>query len=64
MTESERSAELIHDMRNRLAIVRANVEAFIDGKLSPSPKRLEAVLQSLDQLADLLNEFQEGASRD
>jgi len=49
--------ELIHDMRNSLAVARANVEAFIDGKLKPTTGRLEAVLQSLTQLEELLNDF-------
>jgi len=53
----DRFNELIHDMRNRLAVARANVEAFIDGKLEPTAGRLDAVLQSLTQLEELVNEF-------
>src|SRR5690348_12821013 len=44
-------------MRNRLTVARANVEAFIDGKIKPTPSRLKAVLQSLAQLEELLNDF-------
>lgn len=59
MNDRERLSELIHDMRNRLTVARANVEAFIDGKLSPTPGRLKALLQSLAQLEQLLNDFKE-----
>lgn len=57
MNERTRQNELVHDIRNRLAVARANVEAFIDGKLEPTPARLKVVLQSLDQLAGLLNDL-------
>ena len=56
MRTAVRQSELIHDIRNRLTVVRANVEAFIDGKLPPTPSRLKAVLQSLTQLEQLLND--------
>ncbi len=49
--------ELIHDVRNRLAIARGNIEAFIDGKLEPTRPRLDAVLQSLTQLDALVDEI-------
>jgi len=49
--------DLIHDIRNRLSVARANIEAFIDGKLVPSPDRLESVLQTLDQLNALLDKI-------
>ena len=57
MTGRSRRSELIHDIRNRLAIARANIEAFIDGKLKPTQARLGAVLQSLEQLDALIDEF-------
>ena len=38
---------LVHDIRNHLAVAVANVEAIADGKLEATPKRLEAILQSL-----------------
>jgi two-component system sensor histidine kinase BaeS len=53
----DRLDELVHDMRNRLTVARANVEAFIDGKIEPTAGRLEALLQSLAQLEGLLNEL-------
>src|SRR5579863_3736258 len=51
------TSETVHDIRNRLAVVRANIEAFIDGKLAPTSKRLTAMLQSLDQLEGLLHDL-------
>lgn len=60
MSDRAHQSELIHDIRNRLAVARANVEAFIDGKLEPTPARLKVVLQSLDQLAALVNELKPG----
>jgi len=46
--------ELIHDIRNRLTVARANVEAFIDGKLEPTGERLASVLRSLEQAGVML----------
>ena len=57
MSHRARSDEVIHDIRNRLAVARANIEAVIDGKLEATPARLNIVLQSLDQLAALLNDL-------
>jgi signal transduction histidine kinase len=48
------SSELVHEMRNQLTIVRANVEAFIDGKLVPTTERLEALVQSLRHMDAML----------
>jgi signal transduction histidine kinase len=45
---------VIHEIRNHLAIGIANVEAFRDGVLEPSPKRLAAVLQALREVERLL----------
>jgi signal transduction histidine kinase len=64
LNDRARQNEIVHDIRNRLAVARANIEAFIDGKLDPSPARLKVVLQSLDQLAGLLNDFKPGAAVD
>ena len=47
---------IVHEMRNQLAVAVANIEAFIDGKLEPSPRRLRAVLQALSELDVLLND--------
>ncbi len=40
----------IHEMRNQLTVAVANIEAFLDGKLSPTPARLSAVLLALREL--------------
>ena len=56
MSDRARPDEVIHDIRNRLAVARANIEAFIDGKLKATPERLKIVLQALDQLAALLTD--------
>ena len=44
------------DIRNHLAVAVAWIEAFIDGKLVPTPARLDAVLQALYALDVLLND--------
>lgn len=54
MNGREQIPELIHDIRNRLSIAKATIEAFLDGKLAPTTDRLTSVLQTLDQLNDLL----------
>jgi hypothetical protein len=41
-------SSIIHDIRNQLAIAAANVEAFHDGILVPTPERLRAVLDALE----------------
>ncbi|MDQ6942014.1 MAG: sensor histidine kinase [Candidatus Eremiobacteraeota bacterium] len=48
---------LIHEIRNHLAVAIANVEAFRDGVLEPSPKRLSSVLQALGEVENLLGEL-------
>lgn len=48
---------ILHDMRNQLAVAVANIEAFIDGKLEPTPARLSAVLQSLNELNMLIGDL-------
>jgi two-component system sensor histidine kinase BaeS len=57
MSGTERFNEVVHDMRNQLTVARANVEAFIDGKVEPTAARFQAVLQSLTQLEGLLNDL-------
>jgi hypothetical protein len=44
----------LHDIRNHLAVAIANVEAFRDGVLEPSPTRLAAVLEALTSIEALL----------
>jgi two-component system sensor histidine kinase BaeS len=51
----------VHEMRNQLAVATANIEAFIDGKLAPTPDRLSAVLHALGRLDSLMNDLRPGA---
>ena len=51
-------SELIHDMRNKLAVARANIEAFIDGKLAPTNERLTGVVQTLRHLEQLIKDLE------
>jgi len=51
---------VLHEIRNHLAVAIANVEAFRDGVLEPSPKRLAAVLQALGEVDVLLRELSPG----
>ncbi len=48
---------VIHEIRNHLAVAIANVEAFRDGVLEPSPQRLSSVLQALGEVENLLGEL-------
>lgn len=48
---------VIHEIRNHLAVAIANVEAFRDGVLEPSPQRLSAVRQALGEVENLLGEL-------
>jgi signal transduction histidine kinase len=48
---------VIHEMKNHLAVAVANVEAFRDGVFEPSPERLEAVLQALAEVDVLLGQL-------
>ncbi len=50
-------SSIIHDIRNQLAIAAANVEAFHDGILVPTPERLRAVLDALEAAGVLLGEL-------
>jgi len=52
-----RVSELIHEMRNQLAVAKANLEAFVDGKLPPTAERLESVLQTLTILEELVKDL-------
>lgn len=51
---------VVHEMRNQLAVAIANLEAFVDGKLRPTPERLVAVLQALNELDVLIGDLHEG----
>ncbi len=47
---------VIHEIRNHLAVAIANIEAFRDGVLVPTPERLSAVLQALQEASVLIGE--------
>jgi signal transduction histidine kinase len=51
------AAELIHEIRNALAVARANVEGVLDGKLEPTHDRLRSVLQALHQVEALVSDL-------
>ncbi len=51
---------IIHEIRNHLAVAIANIEAFRDGILSPTPERLGAILQALEEASVLLDELPSG----
>jgi protein-histidine pros-kinase len=44
-----------HEVRNRLAVATANLEACVEGKLQPTPQRLAATLEALKQVAVLVD---------
>jgi two-component system, OmpR family, sensor histidine kinase BaeS len=48
--------ELIHEMRNELAVARANLEGLVDGKLAPTRERLLGIIQALSQLDGLIDD--------
>ncbi len=48
---------IIHEIRNHLAVAVANIEAFRDGILAPTPERLGAILQALEEAGVLLDEL-------
>jgi signal transduction histidine kinase len=48
---------VIHEIRNHLAVAVANIEGFRDGVLAPTPERLRAVLQALEEAGVLLGEL-------
>lgn len=52
-----RDASRGHEMRNQLAVAVANVEAFRDGLLEPTPERLAIVLDALAHVEKLLREI-------
>jgi two-component system sensor histidine kinase BaeS len=47
----------VHEIRNQLAVAIANIEAFRDGVLYPSPERLTSVLHALADATALLAEM-------
>ncbi len=55
-SESLPLRELIHEMRNELAVARANLEGLVDGKLAPTRDRLLGIIQALAQLEALVDD--------
>jgi two-component system, OmpR family, sensor histidine kinase BaeS len=53
---------IIHEVKNHLAVAVANIEAFRDGVFEPSPARLEAVLQALAEVDVLLGQLPRDSS--
>lgn len=53
----------MHEIRNHLAVAIANLEAFHDGVIEPSPARLRAVLQALGEVEVLLREVETPGDR-
>ena len=62
--EASETSELVHEMRNQLTIARANIEAFIDGKLIPTTERLESLVLSLQHLDAMLTTLKSRTSGD
>lgn len=48
---------MVHEMRNQLAVAVANLEGWLDGKLQPTPRRIDAVLQALSALDALIDDL-------
>ena len=48
---------VMHEIRNQLAVARATLEAFIDGKIAPTAERLHSLAQTLTQLQALLDDL-------
>lgn len=57
MKPSSQLDEIIHEMRNELAVAKANLEGLIDGKFSPTPERLAGIVQALNQLDHLIDDL-------
>ena len=57
MSERMPMRELVHEMRNELAIARANLEGLIDGKFAATKERLLAIIQALGQLEALVEDM-------
>lgn len=48
---------LIHEIRNALAIAKANLEGVVDGKFAPTQERLLGIIQALNQLDALIEDL-------
>jgi len=49
--------EIMHEIRNQLTVIRANLEAFADGKLAPDQAHIQALLQTTAELEALLGDL-------
>jgi DNA-binding response OmpR family regulator len=58
----DRLRTIIHEMRNHLAVAVASIEAFVDGKLEPTPARLRGLLQELAKLDGLIEDIGAGTA--
>ena len=47
--------EVRHELGNLLSVAIANIEGMIDGLVSPTPDRLEAVVDALRRAGELVN---------
>jgi two-component system sensor histidine kinase BaeS len=59
MNERVPVRELVHEMRNELAVARANLEGLVDGKFAPTRERLLAIIQALGQLEVLVEDVRD-----
>ncbi len=57
MKAAAQLGELIHEMRNELAVAKANLEGLIDGKFAPTRERLLGIVQALSQLDTLIDDL-------
>jgi DNA-binding response OmpR family regulator len=48
---------LVHEIRNHLAVAIANIEGLRDGVLAATPQRLSAIVQALEEAGVLLGEL-------
>lgn len=48
---------VVHEMRNELAVAKANLEGLRDGKLAATGERLASILQALEQLDVLIDDL-------
>lgn len=58
------TADVAHDLRTPLAIVRGHLEGMIDAVLPASPENLASLLEEVNRLSRLVRDLQEIASAD
>jgi two-component system, OmpR family, sensor histidine kinase BaeS len=57
MSKANSFHEVIHEMRNELAVARANLEGFVDGKFAPTHDRVLGIIQALTQIDRLIDDL-------